>query len=69
MFDFSQLSQAVIKGDSPAVEAFAKQAVDAGAPAQDILDKGLIGGMDIVGSRFRNQEMFIPEVLMSAKAL
>jgi len=69
VFDFSQLSQAVIKGDASAVEAFAKQAVDAGAPAQDILDKGLIGGMDIVGSRFRNQEMFIPEVLMSAKAL
>jgi 5-methyltetrahydrofolate--homocysteine methyltransferase len=43
--------------------------MDAGAKPVDIIDKGLIAGMDIVGPRFKDGEMFIPEVLMCAKAM
>jgi 5-methyltetrahydrofolate--homocysteine methyltransferase len=43
--------------------------LEGGVPAQDILDNGLIAGMDIVGEKMENGDMFIPEVLMAAKAM
>ncbi len=45
------------------------QALESGASASDILNKGLIAGMDIVGERMEKQEMFIPEVLMAAQVM
>ena len=43
--------------------------VDAGTAPLEIINDGLIAGMNIVGARFKNGEMFVPEVLMSAKAM
>ena len=44
-------------------------ALSAGTPAQEILNQGLIAGMDIVGERMESGDMFIPEVLMAAQAM
>ncbi len=63
-----RLAQAIIEGDLTAVESDTKSALEAGAaPRQIIAD--LIAGMDMVGQRFRDNEMFVPEVLMSARAM
>lgn len=43
--------------------------IEAGTKVDDILDKGLIGAMDVVGERFTSGELFVPEMLMSAKAM
>jgi 5-methyltetrahydrofolate--homocysteine methyltransferase len=50
-------------------ELFGKIAVDGGLSPQDILEQGLLAGMDVVGQRFKANEMFIPEVLRCAKCM
>jgi 5-methyltetrahydrofolate--homocysteine methyltransferase len=65
----AQITESLIAGNIDAVKTLTQQAVDAGCPAQDILEKALLPGMDIVGQRFKVCEMFIPEVLRSAKAM
>ncbi len=69
MTDFSELTDALIKGDEAKVTELARKSLDAGVPAGDILKLGLITGMDTVGEKMENEEMFIPEVLMSARAM
>jgi 5-methyltetrahydrofolate--homocysteine methyltransferase len=51
------------------VKELVREALDQGVLAREILDKGLVPGMDIVGEKMENGDMFIPEVLMSAKAM
>ncbi len=65
----SELSTAVIEGRHDAVETMARQALNQGHGAQDILDNGLMPGMDHVGVEFRAGNMFVPEVLRSARAM
>jgi 5-methyltetrahydrofolate--homocysteine methyltransferase len=50
-------------------DELAKKALEAGVPPQDVLSKALIVGMQNVGERFRNKEIFVPDVLMAAKAM
>lgn len=69
MSDVSQLAQAVFKGDIKGVKAITQSLIDSGVNAQDIINKGLLGGMDIVAPKFKAGEMFVPEVLRCAKAL
>jgi 5-methyltetrahydrofolate--homocysteine methyltransferase len=69
MPDLNAITEALIGMDVNKVEALVKEALDQKVPAKEILDKGLITGMDIVGERMEKGEMFIPEVLMSAKAM
>jgi len=64
-----QLSEALQQGDHQRVAELTRQAIDQQAPAASILDDGLIAGMDVVGDRFRRHEIFLPEVLMAAKAM
>jgi len=63
------IAQAVIDGDGERVEALVRQALSEGEPASRIINDGLIAGMNIVGRRFREGEFFIPEVMMSARAM
>lgn len=51
------------------VKELVQQAIDSGISPKDILDKALIGGMNIVGEKFKNNEIFVPEVLMAARAM
>ena len=69
MADLKALAEAVIKGDPNTSVAITKQAIAEKMPAGDILKNGLIAGMDIVGARFKNNEIYIPEVLIAARAM
>jgi 5-methyltetrahydrofolate--homocysteine methyltransferase len=63
------ISTALQKGKAKDVVALIGQALEEGISAQDILDKGLLYGMSLLGARFKNNEVFVPEVLVAARAL
>ena len=65
----SQISENLQKGKAKIVKQLVQEAIDACIPAQEILEKGLIAGMNVVGEKFRNNEIFVPEVLVAARAL
>ena len=69
MSDLKTLNEAIIKGDIQTAVSLTQNAVDAGKKAQDILDQGLIAAMDWVGEKFATGEMFVPQMLRSAKAM
>jgi 5-methyltetrahydrofolate--homocysteine methyltransferase len=63
------LSECVIKGDQVGAVALVKEALAAGVDPRTILNDGLIAGMGVVGNRFKKNEVYIPEVLISARAM
>jgi len=69
MADLNALSNALIAGDAGKLESLVQGALNEGMEAKEVLNGGLIKGMDIVGEKMQNGDMFIPEVLMSAKAM
>ncbi|MGA2324200.1 MAG: cobalamin-dependent protein [Sedimentisphaerales bacterium] len=69
MADLKALAEAVIKGDPNTAVTITKQAIAEKMPAGDILKNGLIAGMDVVGVRFKSNEIYIPEVLIAARAM
>ncbi len=69
MGDFKELSEAVIKGDIQTAVALTQNALDADNKAKEILDQGLIAAMDQVGEKFASGEMFVPQMLRSAKTM
>ena len=69
MADLKALADAVINGDQNKALEITKAALEEGTAAKDVLDNGLIAGMDVVGERFKKNEIYIPEVLISARAM
>ena len=69
MADLKALAEAVIRGDQATAVNVTKQALKEKVAPKKILDEGLIAGMDVVGSRFKNNEIYIPEVLIAARAM
>ncbi len=69
MADLNAINNTLIKGDTGNLTVQVQAALDEGTAASEILNKALIAGMDVVGERMENGDMFIPEVLMSAKAM
>ena len=69
MADLKALADAVIKGDQSAAVEITKAALNEGTAAKSVLDEGLIAGMDVVGARFKKNEIYIPEVLIAARAM
>ena len=65
----SSLSKLVIEGSKDDMAGATRQALDAGLGPQEILNQGLMPGMDFVGVEFRAGRMFVPEVLRSARAM
>jgi 5-methyltetrahydrofolate--homocysteine methyltransferase len=65
----SKLSSAIIEGDLDSMKGLTDQALGEGYSAKEVLDKGLMPGMDHVGVEFRAGNMFVPEVLRSARAM
>ena len=63
------LKDALMKGDREGVVRITRLALDGGMDIKEIIDNGLIAGMEIVGAKFKANEVFIPEVLISAKAM
>ena len=64
-----EIASNVEKGDSTLVKQFVSQALSQNIPAEEILKKGLIKGMDAVGRKFKRNEIFIPEVLIATRAM
>ena len=64
-----KIADTVIDPDPEEVERLVKEALEGGHRPKDIIEKGLIAGMDVVGKAFKENEVFIPEVLMSARAM
>ena len=64
-----EISDAVLKGDAQEVEALVKQSLDAGVAPGSILNEAMIPGMDVVGELFRTNQYYVPEVLISARAM
>jgi 5-methyltetrahydrofolate--homocysteine methyltransferase len=69
MADLKALAEAIIKGDQNSAVEITKSALDAGTGAKSVLEEGLIAGMDVVGERFKKNEIYIPEVLIAARAM
>lgn len=64
-----ELANAIISGKMTDTEKLVQQALDANIPVQDVLNKGMIAGMDVVGQKFKNNEFYVPEVLIAARAM
>ena len=64
-----EIAYRLIIGDNIAVDQLTKEALESGYPATEILDNGLLNGMAIVGVKFRDNIIFVPEVLVSARAM
>ena len=67
--DMQEISTKLQAGKAKEVKALVQQAIDEGIPAQTILIEGLLKGMDVVGEKFKNNEIFVPEVLVAARAM
>lgn len=65
----NEISEFIQKGRANEVEALVTKAINDGIPAQEILEGGLLDGMSIIGERFKNNEVFVPEVLIAARAM
>ena len=63
------IEQSLLLGNSASIASEVKDLLEKGVAAQSILDKSLLPGMAIVGERFKRNEMFLPQVLMSAQAM
>ena len=64
-----QISENLQKGNAPKVGELVKTALEQGISPKDILEKGLIDGMEIIGVKFKNNEVYVPEVLIAARAM
>ncbi len=64
-----KISELLQKGKAKDVKTLVQQAIDEGVPAQQILEEGLLSGMSVIGEKFKNNEVFVPEVLVAARAM
>jgi 5-methyltetrahydrofolate--homocysteine methyltransferase len=64
-----RIADALQQGEHQQVGSLVAEALGAGLPAGDVLQRGLLAGMSVVGEQFRLREIFLPDVLMAAKAM
>jgi len=69
MVDLKELSETIQQGDAEGVAQLTAQAIEEGLSPKQILSEGLIAGMDVVGVKFKEGELFLPEVLGVATAM
>ena len=69
MAELERISSGVIAGDDAGVAELTKQAIDEGMAPVEIINGGLIKGMNVVGQRFKAGEMYVPEVMVAARAM
>lgn len=69
MVILSEISEQLQNGKWKQVKEMVQQALDEGAPADKILNEGLLAGMSVIGEQFKNDEIYIPEVLVAARAM
>ena len=64
-----EISAKIQAGRAKIVKELVQEAIDEGIPAQQILEEGLLAGLNVIGVKFKNNEVFVPEVLISARAM
>lgn len=64
-----EISEKLQQGKAKDIKVLVPQALEAGIPAKDILNDGLLAGMSVIGVKFKNNEVFVPEVLIAARAM
>lgn len=64
-----EISENLQRGKAKVVKELVKKAIAEEIPAKDILEKGLLSGMDVVGEKFKNNQVYVPEVLVAARAM
>lgn len=64
-----EISENLQKGKAKVVKTLVEQAIEEQIPAKEILEQGLLSGMDIVGEKFKNNQVYVPEVLVAARAM
>lgn len=69
MADLQALAQAIINGKAPDAKSLTESALAEGVKPGDILNNGLVAGMSVVGEKFKNNEFYVPEVLITARAM
>jgi 5-methyltetrahydrofolate--homocysteine methyltransferase len=69
MVSLSAISEALQKGKADEVKKLVTQALEEKVDAKKVLEEGLIAGMDVIGGRFKRNEIYIPEVLIAARAM
>jgi 5-methyltetrahydrofolate--homocysteine methyltransferase len=69
MADLQGLADAIIKGDQDKARQLTQEAVDEGLSPDTVLEEGLTAGMDVIGKRFKANEVYVPEVLIAARAM
>ena len=67
--EYSTIQEDVLKGDERKIVEDVKKMLDAGVGASDILNRGMLSAMEVIGDRFKDGTVFIPEVLLSARAM
>jgi 5-methyltetrahydrofolate--homocysteine methyltransferase len=68
-YDYPRIARALILGDKDTVARMTREGLDIGLDPKEIIFKGLIPGMDVVGEKFRRNEYYVPQVLLSARAM
>jgi 5-methyltetrahydrofolate--homocysteine methyltransferase len=66
---YAQIADEIVKGQADAVKELVNRALSENISAEDILNNALVAGMNVVSEKFKNNEFFIPEVLVSARAM
>jgi 5-methyltetrahydrofolate--homocysteine methyltransferase len=69
MSDVAAIAQSVMEGKVNKIEELIQASLDSGASVNDVLFDGLVSGMTIIGDRFNKEEIYLPEVLFSARAM
>ena len=69
MAELKELSEALFRGDVSRVKEITQRALQEKVDPKEILEQGLIKGMDVVGIKFKNNEIFLPEVLLASRAM
>ena len=66
---YSEISENLQRGKAKVVRELVQQAIEQGVSPEDILNKGLLDGMNVIGEKFKKNEVYVPEVLVSARAM
>jgi 5-methyltetrahydrofolate--homocysteine methyltransferase len=69
MVDYERMKEVILTGRVGEISGLVKRALHLGTTPEDLIDQGLIAGMNEVGTRFKHGDMFIPEVLVSARTM
>ncbi len=69
MATMQEIAECLIKGQAPKVKELVQQAINSGVTPAQVLTEGLIAGMNVIGERFKKNEVYVPEVLIAARAM